>query len=137
MLRYFSKLAIAASALVLCASMDVTPVRAQGYDVWGAIAFNARGATGSAWNRSSRAQAERDALRICRENATTPCRVVSGANRACGAVAIGRRGTNRTAFGEIRPGLARARRAALDRCYDQGFDGCSVRAVMCADGSHR
>lgn len=101
------------------------------------MAFNARGAYGSVWNRSSRVQAERDAMIRCTRNATIPCKVVSGANRACGAIAIGQRGGRRTAYASIRPGLRNARNAAMSRCYNGGYDRCRIRAVMCADGSHR
>ncbi|MGE3247886.1 MAG: DUF4189 domain-containing protein [Beijerinckiaceae bacterium] len=112
-----------------------TPAQAQDY--WGAVAFNARGATGTAWRRLSQQSAVREALAACRRNATIPCKVLSGANAACGVVSIGTRGNSRTAFGVIRAGLGNARNAALAQCRNAGYGGCSIRTVMCAAGQHR
>lgn len=132
--RFLAFTLFAASLIMLTFAV---PPSAQAQDAWGAIAFNARGATGTVWNRSSQSRAMRDALNSCRRNATVPCKVLSGANAACGAIALGKRGTQQTAFGVIRPGLSRARTVALDRCESQGFSGCYIRAVMCANGSHK
>ncbi len=114
---------------------QATPAQAQDY--WGAVAFNARGATGTAWRRLSQGRAVSDALASCRRNATLPCKVLSGANAACGAVSMGTRGNNRTAFGVIRAGLGNARNAALAQCRNAGYGGCYIRTVMCAAGQHR
>lgn len=121
--------------LFLVALTQTTPAQAQDY--WGAVAFNARGATGTAWRRTTQARAVRDALTACRRNATLPCKVLSGANAACGAVSLGTRGSTRTAFGVIRAGLGNARNAALAQCRNQGFGGCYIRTVMCAGGQHQ
>lgn len=133
--KFLGKAALAMAIMISATSIYSTTASAQ--NAWGAIAFNARGAFGSVWNRPTRGQAVRDAMRRCVRNATIPCKVVSGANRACGAVAIGRGGGRRTAYAVIRPGLRAARSAAMNRCYNAGYNRCSIRTTMCADGSHR
>lgn len=135
MTRKFSKPTLFVMSMLMCAAFDTTAAQAQ--DVWGAIAFNARGAIGSAWNRPSQGRAERDAMRKCNEVATRPCKVLSGANAACGVVSIGTRGRTRSAFAVIRPGLSQARTAAMNRCIGRGYSQCRIRGFMCADGSHK
>lgn len=131
-----------AAALVALAAfagmaLHTGDAQAQMADKWGALAFNARGAYGSVWNHRSQESAQRAAMLACRRNATIPCKVVSGANAACAAIASGTRGTSRTVFAVVRPGLARARSGAMQRCQSAGYNGCYIRGVMCADGSHK
>ncbi len=131
-IRRFSSLVFIFAVATLALS---APAAAQ--TKWGALAYNDRGATSTVWNSPSEDQAQERALTGCRENATVPCRVLSGADHACLAASLGNKGNQQKAFAEARVGLNQARNAALAICARGGFDDCRIRNFMCADGSHR
>lgn len=124
--------------LVFCL-MTAGSLPAAAQTFWGAIAYNDRGATGMVWRRTTREQAEADAMRICAKNATVPCRVIAGAGGACMAATLGRRsrGSRQAGFSAVRVGLNQARNAAMVACFRRGFINCRIRNFMCADGSHK
>jgi hypothetical protein len=109
---------------------------------WGALAFHSSGGYGSTWRRSSRREAEQDALDNCKRRAGSGCKVsvVNGAYCIGLAVASGRtrRGRQAGSFAVIRPNLGEARIGAVEHCREQSPvpDMCEVRTVICADGSH-
>ena len=109
---------------------------------WGSIAYEAKGQTSVAWNRGSRAEAEREVLRQC-EDAGRKCRVVTAAVRGCGAVSTYtavRSGTRHWGtYATVRSTLDEAKLSALALCRESAKapDECKVGLVMCADGSHQ
>lgn len=113
--------------------------------VWGAIAYTARGAYGSTFNRASREEAEREALRECQRIAgrRTECRLMAGADSTCMAMASYRtENRRRIYFGSmvaLRPQLSDAISEALRQCNDEpnADRACSARTTLCADGSHK
>jgi len=110
---------------------------------WGAIAYVARGASGAVWNRSSRRDAERDAMAECKKNGGSSCRVVAAADKSCGALGFYQGNVGSTthwgAYVSVRPTLAQAIDNALTECRAQAkrSDACGVRLQFCADGSHK
>ncbi|MGE3246428.1 MAG: DUF4189 domain-containing protein [Beijerinckiaceae bacterium] len=125
-------------ALTLLAGFAAWSAPATAQTQWGAMAYNDRGATGFVWGRGSEEQAQADALKLCRENATVPCRVISGADRACIAASLGNGGPNsQKGYAEVRVGLISARNAALVACVSKSHNKCEIRNFMCADGSHK
>lgn len=112
--------------------------------VWGALAWNVRGASGVVWNRPSRSVAEQAALEQCRKNSKgSSCKSLAAANKACGALGFytGRvRGTQHWgAYARIKPNLGLAVQDALDACRQAAKtpNACGVRITFCADGSHK
>lgn len=113
--------------------------------VWGAIAYTARGAYGSTFNRASREEAEQEALRECQRRAgrRADCRLMAGADASCMAMASYRtENRRRVYFGSmvaLRPQLSDAISEALRQCNDEpnAERGCSARTTLCADGSHK
>lgn len=109
---------------------------------WGALAYYAKGATATVWNRNSRDQAERDALSSCRKRAGAACNVVTIADKGCAAlgfynaVVSGRQYWGGYAF--ARPTLGAATASALEECRAKARspNNCGVRTTVCADGSH-
>lgn len=111
--------------------------------IWGALAYTAQGAFGTAWNKPTRQDAERDALLACRARGVQTCRVRAMAEKACGAIVLSAQqvGTKKhsTAFVSVRPTLAQAidnARAECQRLSKQP-EACSAPTTLCADGSHR
>lgn len=110
---------------------------------WGALAYVARGASGVVWNRSSRRDAERDAIAECRKNGGSTCKVVTAADKGCGALGFYQGNVRSTthwgAYASVRPTLAQAIDNALTECRSQAKrpDACGVRVQFCADGSHK
>ena len=111
---------------------------------WGALAYAARGASSTVWNRHSRQEAVNAALEDCRtRNNGNACKVVSAANNACGALGFytGRVGstTHWGAYAIVRPTLGQATELALNECRQQAKspNGCGIRITFCADGSHK
>ncbi|MBN9082602.1 MAG: hypothetical protein BGP04_00270 [Rhizobiales bacterium 62-17] len=113
--------------------------------VWGAIAYTARGAYGSTFNRPSREDAEQEATRECQRRAgrRAECRLMAGADASCMAMASYRtENRRRVYFGSmvaLRPQLSDAISEALRQCNDEpnAERGCSARTTLCADGSHK
>lgn len=111
--------------------------------VWGALAYHARGATGTVWNRQSRESAEADALAECRKKANATCSVLTVASNICGAlgfynaVVAGRQHWG--VYASVRPTLGQATDNALSECRRQAKqpNACGVRTTVCADGGHR
>jgi len=112
-------------------------------DTWGAIAYGPRGAATTVWGRKTRVDAERDAMSDCRKKAGGDCKVVSAAEKACGALGFytARVGSAQHygAYAIIRPTLGQATDAALTICREQSKSpsACGVRTQFCADGSHK
>lgn len=110
---------------------------------WGALAYFSKGASSTVWNRPTREIAEREALAACRKNAGAPCKVLSVANKICGAlgfynaVVSGRQHWG--AYASVRPTLGQATEHALSECRRQARqpNACGVRTTVCADGSHK
>lgn len=112
--------------------------------VWGALAYAARGASAVVWNRKSRQDAANAALSDCRRsNKTGDCKVVTAAEKACGALGFYMGNVRSTtywgAYAIIRPTLGQATAEALNQCREQSKrpDACGVRITFCADGSHQ
>lgn len=110
---------------------------------WGALAYAAKGASGTVWKRASRQEAERDAILECRNRGGSGCKVVTAADQGCGALGFysGRVGSTQHwgAYASVRPTLAQAIENALSECRRQAKkpDACGVRITVCADGSHK
>ncbi|MDX2201754.1 MAG: DUF4189 domain-containing protein [Hyphomicrobiaceae bacterium] len=113
--------------------------------VWGGIAFVASGAYGMVWNRTSRQDAENDAIAECRKYAGAnggDCKAYTLIEAQCGGLSFyvgnyrGRKhwGT----FVIHRPTLAEARQAAVEACRSEAKvpGACQLRASFCANGSH-
>jgi peptidoglycan hydrolase-like protein with peptidoglycan-binding domain len=112
--------------------------------VWGALAFVARGGSAVVWNRTSRGEAERDALAECSKRSEGgTCQVVTAAESACGALGFYTGMVRATrywgAFPAIAPSLGLAVERALSACREQAKrpEACGVRLTFCADGSHK
>jgi peptidoglycan hydrolase-like protein with peptidoglycan-binding domain len=112
--------------------------------VWGALAYAARGASAVVWNRTSRQQAVKDAVADCRNrNQGNECKVVSAAEKACGALGFYMGNVRSTtywgAYAIIRPTIGQATAEALKQCREQAKapDACGIRLTFCADGSHQ
>ena len=108
--------------------------------IWGALAFGDRGASAVVWNRTSRQDAVGAAGSDCRSrNKGVDCKVLSAAEKACGALGFYMSGGSWGAYAIIRPTLGQATAVALDQCREQGRrpDACGVRITFCADGSHQ
>ena len=110
---------------------------------WGALAYAARGASSAVWARGSRADAERDALAECKKYGVTDCKVVTAADKGCGALGFytGRVGSSQHygAYAVVRPSLGQATDSALGECRTQAkvTSACGIRVTFCADGSHK
>lgn len=114
--------------------------------VWGAIAFEARGAYGIVWNRGSRQDAETDSIAECRKYAAANaknCDPFTLIEAQCGALSYysGSAG-GRTHWGSfvVRRGtLEEAKRDAVEECRRQAKvpRTCQLRVSFCADGSHQ
>jgi peptidoglycan hydrolase-like protein with peptidoglycan-binding domain len=110
---------------------------------WGAMAYAARGASGVVWSRSSRDQAEREAIAECGKRGGGTCKVVTAAGTGCGALGFytGQVGTAQHygAYASVRPTLGQATDNALSECRRQAKkpEACGVRMTFCADGSHK
>ena len=114
--------------------------------VWGAIAFEARGAYGMVWNRTSRQDAENDALAECRKHAAanaSACDPFTLIEKQCGALSYyaGTAG-GRNHWGSFvvrRPTIEDAQRDAVEECRRQAKvpRTCQLRVSFCADGSHK
>lgn len=113
---------------------------------WGAIAFEARGAYGMVWNRTSRQDAENDAMAECRKHAAAnanSCQTFTLGDTQCGAMSWYQGNVNgRTHWGSFvvrRATFAEAQNDVLEECRRQAKAprGCQVRVTFCADGSHK
>lgn len=113
---------------------------------WGAIAFEASGAYGYVWERTSRQDAEADAMAECRKQAkqnAKACQVFTLGNTQCGGmswyrgVAGGRQYWG--SFVVRRATYDEAQRDVLEECRRQAKAPatCQVRITFCADGSHK
>lgn len=119
---------------------------AKAITVWGAIAFEARGAYGIVWSRSSRQDAENDSLAECRKYAAgnaKNCDPFTLIDSQCGAMSYysGSAG-GRTHWGSFvvrRATLDEAKEDAVEECRRQARvpRTCQLRVSFCADGSHR
>jgi peptidoglycan hydrolase-like protein with peptidoglycan-binding domain len=117
--------------------------RAQLPTTWGSIAYFSKGASSTVWNRPTREIAEQEALAACRKNAGAPCKVLSVANKICGAlgfynaVVSGRQHWG--AYVSVRPTLGQATEHALSQCKEKARqpNACGIRATVCADGGHK
>lgn len=116
--------------------------RAQLPTVWGALAYHTKGASATTWNRSSRENAESEALADCRKRAGTTCSVLTVASNICGALGfynavVGGR-QHWGVYASIRPTLGQATDNALSECRRQAKQpsACGVRITVCADGGH-
>lgn len=109
---------------------------------WGALAYVARGASAVVWSRTSRGQAERDAIAGCQKNGGRGCKVVTAADQGCGALGWYqgrvRSTTHWGAYAVVRQTLAQAIEGALSECRSQARtpEACGVRLQFCADGGH-
>ncbi len=116
---------------------------AQPPTVWGALAYFAKGASSTVWNRPSREAAENEALAACRKSAGGTCSVVTVARNICGALgfynAVVSGKQHWGAYASVRPTLGQATDAALSECRRQAKqpNACGVRTTVCADGSHK
>ena len=116
--------------------------RAQLPTVWGALAYHTKGATATTWNRSTRENAEDEALAECRKKARATCSVLTVASKICGALGffnaiVGGR-QHWGVYASIRPTLGQATENALSECRRQAKqpNACGVRITVCADGGH-
>jgi peptidoglycan hydrolase-like protein with peptidoglycan-binding domain len=111
--------------------------------LWGALAFVARGNSAVVWSRSSRREAEHDAVAGCEQEGGRQCKVVTAAESWCGALGFFTGSVGRTtywgAFPALAPTLGQAVEQALRICRQQAKrpDACGVRLTFCADGSHQ
>jgi peptidoglycan hydrolase-like protein with peptidoglycan-binding domain len=110
--------------------------------VWGALAYHTKGATATTWNRSTRENAESEALAECRKKAHATCSVLTVASKICGALGfynaiVGGR-QHWGVYASIRPTLGQATENALSECRRQAKqpNACGVRITVCADGGH-
>ena len=113
---------------------------------WGAIAFEAAGAYGIVWNRPSRQDAENDAVTECRKHAAAnakDCEAFTMFNTQCGALSwySGYSGGRKHwgSFVVRRGTIEEARTAVMSECQRQAKapQGCQIRVVFCANGSHK
>lgn len=117
--------------------------RARAPTTWGALAYFAKGASSTVWNRPSREAAEKEALEACRKNAGGTCSVVTVANDICAALgfynAVVSGKQHWGAYAIVRPTLGQATDSALAECRKQSKQqsACGVRTTVCADGGHR
>ncbi len=117
--------------------------RARVPTTWGAIAYFAKGASSTVWNRSTREAAESEALAACRKNAGGTCSVVTAADKGCAAlgfynaVVSGKQYWG--AYAIVRPTLGQATDGALTECRQRAKQptACGVRTSVCADGAHK
>lgn len=120
--------------------------RARPIQAWGAIGFEARGAYGIVWNRTSRQDAETDAMAECRKHAAANgknCQVFTLGDSQCGAMSW----YQGTAGGRNHWGAFVVRRATFGQARDDGLEecrrqakvprACQVRVTFCADGAHK
>jgi hypothetical protein len=113
--------------------------------VWGAVAYTARGASGTSWNFKTRREAENAALTECRRRAgrNANCNVLATFDDACGALAVHATRHGRTthfgAFAVTRTALSQARTDALKDCSasDKSRNDCKIHIVFCANGAHQ
>lgn len=110
---------------------------------WGSIAYFSKGASSTVWNRPTREIAEQEALAACRKSAGAPCKVLSVANKICGALGfynavVGGR-QHWGAYVSVRPTLGQANEHALSQCKEKARqpNACGIRATVCADGGHK
>lgn len=113
---------------------------------WGAIAFEASGAYGYVWERTSRQDAEADAMAECHKQAkqnAKACQVFTLGNTQCGSMSWYRGVVGgRQYWGSFvvrRATFDEAQRDVLEECRRQGKapSTCQVRITFCADGSHK
>lgn len=120
--------------------------RARPIQAWGAIAFEARGSYGIVWNRTSRQDAENDAMAECRKYAAANaknCQVFTLGDSQCGAMSW----YQGTSGGRNHWGSFVVRRATYNEAREDGLEecrrqakvprACQVRVTFCADGAHK
>ena len=96
---------------------------------YGAIAYGRQsGAWGTSYHWTSRAEAERVALRNCAPHGND-CETAVWFRDACGAVATG---GARIAFWGIGDGIGAARASALGKCRTGGGDRCTIAVSACS-----
>ncbi|MDE2006782.1 MAG: DUF4189 domain-containing protein [Rhodospirillales bacterium] len=96
---------------------------------YGAIAYGrSSGAWGTSYHWSSRAQAERVALRNCAPHGTD-CEIMAWFRNECGAVATG---TGDSAYWGIGDGIGAARGSALQKCERGGGGQCTIAVSECS-----
>ena len=112
---------------------------------WAAVAYTARGQSGSVYNKPTRAEAEQEAIDLClrRAGRSAACTPLTASGSACITMASfqTRRGAT-TYFGAhvaLRPTQTASISEALNRCNEAQNSGnnCAARVTICADGSHR
>jgi hypothetical protein len=119
---------------VLGLATDAQATSARGQNFFGAIAVDrSDGTFGFSFDFSTRAAAERRALRECRIRSQTDlCRGIVWVRNGCASVAVRRRADgslSRIAWG-IGSSRAQAQRRALNKCQDDGRR-CRVLAWTC------
>ena len=109
-------------------------------DIWGAVAFSARGAWGASWGKGTRKIAETEALNICRRNARTSCKIIATPGSACTALSVydvrGRNGRRFWgAYVATRANSNKSRDGALEFCRrdSPSPDACQISVIVCGD----
>ena len=117
---------LATVAAVLVTAIGGTIVQAKAA---GAIAIGECDRAGWSRNYETESGARARALRECRANGDTACKIVVNVNGACAAFAVsGRCGARGWAYA---PTSSRARELALNACSDYGGNNCTVRVSFC------
>jgi hypothetical protein len=106
-----------------------------GAEKWGAIAYTALGYYVTIWNRPSKAEAERIALRQCSRR-RRGCRAVGVPSNLCAGMASYSVGRYRGAFVAGGADPDQAEQAALKNCRDEprSRGRCRYRGGVCGDG---
>lgn len=106
--------------------------------VWGALSAAVDGAWGGTWRYSTRAEAERDAKKVCRENTELSCGMTSMHSDGC--VALYHWETKENWGYVMRHGnsIDKAKLETLAGCREnrEANAPCTLRTVVCADGRH-
>jgi len=96
---------------------------------YGAIAYGRTSrAFGYSYSWPSRAKAESVAMNNCGEHGDD-CEVMVWFDRRCGAVAVGQ---GSTAWWGLGNNEGQARADALDKCANDGGEGCEIRVSQCS-----
>lgn len=99
-----------------------------GPTLYGAFAFDqAKGVVGGVYNRKSRAQAEADALKACKEEGGTKCESIFWFYNMCGAMALASDGSYGWSY---QPTANAARAQAMAECRKHAKD-CEPTAAIC------
>lgn len=110
--------------------------------IWGAIAATTGGSYGSSWNYKTRGEAERRAVAGCRRNASGGRRCgkpIAATRSSCIALSIYNRNGNKGYMSRSRTTLKLALNTAFAACKKnpRSKGSCTIRAYICANGSHK